>query len=127
MYAGEVNDRATYVRVILYSVKCSVYRGASISGQGRGENDSAKLYIFDDVLYAEDESRTEVTYIPYEEWLALSSKDGYWTLNPCGDDFFVEGECTDKYPKNCKKFRVAGFKRLEAGSRRMWHFEVDGE
>lgn len=126
-YAGEVNDKASYVKTYLHHVKCIVYRGADSSIQGRGETDASKLYIFDDILFAADSSGHEVQYISPEEWQRLSDKTGYWTMSTDGDDFYVDGECPEDYPRKEKKFRIAGIKRLDQGSRRMVHFEVDGE
>lgn len=125
-YVGEVGGRATYVKTYLHNVKCIVYRGASTSMQGRGEGDTSKLYIFDDILYAEGASNTEVSYLPHDEWLKAENKDSYWTLNTAGDDFYVDGECSDAYPRREQKFKIAGFKRLDQGSPRLVHFEVDG-
>lgn len=116
-YVGEVNRRATYVVTYLHNVKCIVYRGVSSSIQGRGEADTSKLYIFDDILYAANEKNEEVQYLPHKEWAVLDDKTGYWTLSPDGEDFYIsDGE----------KFEVKGFKRLDQGSPRLVHFEVDG-
>ena len=123
-YVGEVSGRATYITTYLHNVKCIVYRGVSTPMQGRGENDTSKLYIFDDILFAADENNTEVQYLPYEEWRKLDDKTGYWTLSPEGDDFYYE--VSDFPPHIGKKFKVVGFKRLDQGSPRMVHFEVDG-
>lgn len=126
-YVGEVGGRATYVKTYLHNVKCIVYRGADSSMQGRGENDTSMLYIFDDILYAANESGVEVQYLPYDEWKNLESKDGYWTLSTDGDDFYVDGEFVDELPRKTKKFRIVGLKRLDQGSPRLVHFEVNGE
>lgn len=143
-YVGEVNGRATYVVTYLHNVKCIVYRGASPSSQGRGENDTARLYIFDDILIATNEKGEEVQYKPHEEWSLLENKSGYWTLNHDGDDFFYDCEEQEHTvvgeavagnffagqgiaaPHHGRKFKVIGFKRLDYGSRRIQHFEVDG-
>ena len=126
-YVGEVGGRATYIKTYLHNVKCIVYRGADASTQGRGESDTSRLYIFDDILYAANEAGMEVRYLPYEEWFKLENKAGYWTLSSDGDDFYVDGECSDELPKKTKRFRIKGFKRLDQGSSRLVHFEVDGE
>ena len=126
-YVGEVGGRATYIKTYLHHVKCIVYRGADTSMQGRGESDTSKLYIFDDILYAANEAGKEVQYLPYDEWSQLEDKTGYWTLSAEGDDFYVDGECSGELPTQTKKFRIAGFKRLDQGSPRLVHFEVDGE
>lgn len=142
-YVGEVNRKATYVKTYLHNVKCIVYRGVSTSLQGRGEADTAKLYIFDDILFAANESGKEVQYKPHEEWAKLVDKSGYWTLSPDGDDFFYdmeEGEPTISGQANAgdvfagqgsspnyygKRFKIKGFKRLDQGNPRLIHFEVD--
>ena len=126
-YIGEVGGRATYIKTYLQNVKCIVYLGVGTSTQGRGESDTSMLYIFDDMLYAVNEDGEEVQYMPYEEWLKLEDKAGYWTLNFDGDDFYVKGERIDAIPKKTKKFRIVGFKRLDQGRPRMAHFEVNGE
>lgn len=126
-YVGEVGGRATYVKTYLHNVKCIVYRGTATSMQGRGESDTSKLYIFDDVLFATNDAGKEAQYLPYEEWLKLEDKSCCWTLNTEGDDFYVDGECFEELPKKTKRFRIAGFKRLDQGSPRLIHFEVDGE
>lgn len=144
-YVGEVNRRATYVVTYLHNVKCIVYRGVSPSTQGRGETDTSKLYIFDDVLYAVNEYGEEVQYKPYEEWKLLEDKRGYWTLSHEGDDFYydceeheptVVGEAVvGNYfvgqgvaaPRYGRKYKITGVKRLDYGSPRLVHFEVDGE
>lgn len=144
-YVGEVDGVATYNKTYLHNVKCIIYHGVSTSKQGRGDNDTSKLYIFDDILFAANEAGEEVQYLPYEEWLRLSDKSGYWTLNPNGDDFYydvnenkdtISGETEAgtafagqglSYFSNITKFRIVGFKRLDQGSRRLVHFEVDGE
>lgn len=123
-YVGEVNGRATYQPTYLHNVKCIVYRGISTSNQGRGENDQSKLYIFDDILYAANEKNKEVQYLPHEEWVKLEDKSGYWTLSPDGDDFYFD--VSDSLPHPGKKFKIVGFKRLDQGSPRLVHFEVDG-
>lgn len=122
-YVGEVDDRASYAVTYLHNVKCVSYRGINPTTQGRGEADTAKLYIFDDILYAADTEGNEVQYMVYENWKKLDKKTGYWTLNPDGYDFFYEG---DTLPHTGPKFKVNGFKRLDQGSRRLVHFEVDG-
>jgi len=143
-YVGEVNRRASYAITILHNVRNIVYRGAASSGQGRGEADTSKLYIFDDILFATNEKGEEVQYKPYEEWVKLIDKGKYWTLSPDGDDFYYdidndtptisgsatagaaiagEGNVSTYYGK---KFKVKGFKRLNVGSPRLAHFEVDG-
>lgn len=146
-YVGEVAGVATYATTYLHNVKFIIYRGVSTPVQGRGESDTAKLYIFDDILFAADDSGTEVQYLPHEEWVQLEDKSGYWTLSLDGDDFihevfydiketgstivgeaypgvsFVgEGKAAPHYGT---KFRIKGVKRLKQGSRRLWHFEVD--
>lgn len=117
-YVGEVNGKATYAVYLLHNVRNVAYRGVSFSMQGRGEADTAKLYIFDDILFATDEKGKEAQYMPHEEWKKLSDKSGYWTLSPEGKDF---------YYSDAGKFKVTGFKRCAVGSRRMVHFEVNGE
>jgi hypothetical protein len=143
-YVGEVNGRATYAVTYLHNVRNVVYRGVASSGQGRGEADTSKLYIFDDILFAANEKGEEVQYITHEEWVKLDDKSGYWTLSHDGDDFYYDveeleptvagvavvgnsftGEGTAA-PYHGRKFRVKGFERLDVGSRRLVHFEVDG-
>ena len=124
-YVGEVNGRATYAVTYLHNVKCIAYRGVSSPAQGRGEANTSKLYIFDDILYAANENNREVQYMLYEDWKQLEDKSGYWTLNPEGDDFYYETK-EDHVTPYGRKFKVKGFKRLDQGSPRMVHFEVDG-
>lgn len=116
-YVGEVNGKATHAVYLLHNVRNVAYRGVSFSMQGRGEADTAKLYIFDDILFATNEKGDEVQYMPHEEWKKLDDKSEYWTLSPEGKDFyFCDGG----------KFKVTGFKRCDVGSRRIAHFEVNG-
>lgn len=128
-YVGEVDGRATYAVSYLLNVHCASYRGASSSSQGRGEDDTATLYIFDDILKAVDANGNELRYVPHEDWIGLEQKSGTWTLSPDGDDFFYEIDAEQEIPAaalRSKKFRVLGFRRLKQGSHRMWHFEVNG-
>lgn len=124
-YVGEANGRATYAVTYLHNVRNVVYRGVSSSAQGRGDADTSKLYIFDDILFATNEKGKEVQYKPHEEWVKLTDKSGYWTLSPDGDDFYYDID-HDATTYHGKKFKVNGFKRLDVGSPRLIHFEVDG-
>ena len=143
-YVGEVDRRATYFVSYLSNVKCIIHTGASPSSQGRGERDSATLYIFDRSVIATDASGNELRYIPYDQWACTDDKSGCWTLSPDGDDYFfiADQECATKagIAKSgesfastgraahlpSKRFKINGFSRLKQGSPRMWHFKVVG-
>ena len=133
-YAGEVDRRATYLVSYLSNVKCLVHSGATPSSQGRGERDTATLYIFDRSAIATDASGNELKYIPYEQWACTEDKSGYWTLSPDGDDYFYPADkdadrpcCSGRAaPLPSKRFKINGFSRLKQGSPRMWHFKVVG-
>ncbi len=119
-YVGEVNDEASYQQTTLKFCYCYMNEGTDINAKGRKANDSAKLYIFDDrtLAYAEDCSLR--TYIPYSEWRKLDDKRKYWTISDCGTDYFR------KEDSDCK-LKITGFARKAEGTRRMWHFEVNGK
>lgn len=118
-YVGEVNDVASYEKTVLRRCSCQIHTGANIGSFGREEGDSGKLYIFDFKTKAESTDGKPKSYMPYDQWKSLDDKSPYWTISDKGNDrFSKEGVKI--------QFRIAGFKHLTAGSRRMWHFEVNG-
>lgn len=119
-YIGEVNDEASYQETVLKFCYCYTNEGADLNAQGRKSNDSGKLYIFDDRTVALAEDGSQRTYIPYSEWRKLDDKSKHWTISDCGTDYYR------KAGSDCR-LKITGFARKAVGTRRMWHFEVNGK
>lgn len=117
-YIGEINDVATYQETIFECCYCSCVFGAGIGNHGKNAADSGRLYIFDYKSKAKSINGKVRTFLPYREWLKAKNKDEFWTLSDIGRDFFV---------KDYTEYRIVGFSHKTTGSKRMWHFEVDGE
>ena len=115
---GEIEDRNVYQDTILTSCYCPIDEGTDLTNQGKKSNNSAKLYLFDFKTKAKSVNGSIRTYLPYDKWVKLTDKSKYWTLNPNGDDYFTK--------EGCRKVRIIKFSHKVAGSRRMWHFEVEG-
>lgn len=118
-YIGEVNDEATYQETIFKRCYCPLNEGADLNMQGKKANDSARLYLFDGKTIAVGTDGTERKYLPYSQWKDAEDKTAYWTLSDKGTDYF-------KKSVGNTKLRIVGFSRKKTGTRRMWHFEVDG-
>lgn len=119
-YVGEVNDIATYQETILRHCYCPVSVGASKGLPTRRPSETARLYLFDFKTVAQADNGQRRSYLPYDEWKLLDDKSSYWTLSDRGDDFFVkEGNAT--------RFNIVMVSHKDTGTRRMWHFEVDGK
>lgn len=118
-YIGEVDDEATFQETVLEHCCCPLNEGADLNIQGKKANDSARLYIFDANTTAVSNSGTKRAYLPYAEWLKADDKDRYWTLSDKGTDYF-------KKVGSDTRLRIVGYSRKHTGSKRMWHFEVDG-
>lgn len=118
-YIGEVDDVATYQEAKFVNCYCVVDEGADLNMQGHKANNRGQLYIFDEKTVALSVKGSIMTYKPYQEWLKLSDKRRFWTISDKGTDYFhKEG--------TSQTFRIIGFKHKQTGSKRMWHFEVDG-
>lgn len=118
-YIGEINDVATFQETTLSHCYCTMNEGADLNMQGKKANDSARLYIFDANTVATAADGTMRTFLPYADWIKSENKDLYWTLSDKGEDYFKKAG-TDN------GFRIVGFSHKKAGTRRMWHFEVNG-
>ena len=118
-YVGEINDEASYQETIINRCYCPLNEGADLNKQGKKASDSAKLYIFDVGSVAVTADGTERSYLSYDEWSKLIDKSAYWTLSDKGNDYYLKDGASNK-------LRVVAFSRKKAGSKRMWHFEVDG-
>lgn len=118
-YIGEVDDEAAYQETTLSYCYCPLNEGADLNLQGKKANDSARLYIFDANTVATAADGTKRTFLPHDEWITSDCKGSYWTLSDKGDDYFKKAGAKTR-------LRVVGFSHKKAGSRRMWHFEVDG-
>lgn len=118
-YIGEVNDEAAYQETTLVNCYFPTNEGADLNIQGKKANDSGRLYVFDKCTIAKAQDGTIRTYMPYEQWWKLADKRPYWTLSDKGSDYMK------KLGSNTR-LRVVGFSHKKAGTRRMWHFEVDG-
>ena len=57
--------------------------------------------------------------------LLATDKDHYWTINLEADDLFVKGIYTGTTPPKAA-YKLTKAARYHAGSKRMWHWEVDG-
>lgn len=119
-YIGEVHDKATYQETILTRCYCPLDEGADLNIQGKKPNDSARLYLFDFRTIAKASDGTPRIYLPYSQWKPASNKSAYWTLSDKGTDYFLKSGSSTK-------LRIVGFSHKKAGTRRMWHFEVDGQ
>ncbi len=119
-YIGEVNDRATYQETVLTRCYCPLNEGADLNLQGKKANDSARLYLFDSKTLATAPDGTVRSYLLYSQWREVTDKTPYWTLSDKGTDYF-------KKSVGSTKLRIIGFSHKQAGTRRMWHFEVDGQ
>ena len=120
-YIGEVDDVATYEESVISHCYCIVTEGAALNDQGRKGQDSARLFIFDKGTVATSTNGLRKTYLPYKEWEALKDKSAYWTLHDNGRDYFIKSD------EGGRKFKVTDFRHKKAGSKRMWHFEVNAK
>ena len=118
-YVGEVDDEAVYQETILTGCYCIVKSGVNHNSFGRKENRSGKLYIFDTDTKAASSTGTARSYVPYDVWITLADKSAYWTLSELGLDYFKKA--------GAPELRVVKFSHLVNGTKRMHHFEVDGE
>ena len=119
-YAGEVNDIATYQETILRYCYCPADKGIGNGLHAKKPAETSRLYVFDHKTVAESPEGYRRSYLPYEQWKQMEDKTPYWTLNDCGDDFFVkEGKTA--------RFNIIKFSHKTTGTRRMWHFEVDAK
>lgn len=119
-FVGEVNDVATYQEAVIKHCYCNLDDGVTQSNAGKTTNDTARLYIFKRDAKIVSASGAAMSYLPFEAWMALEDKSGFWTINPNGKDYFVlEGRTS--------RLKVQRFADNEVGSRRVWHFEVDGK
>lgn len=118
-YVGEVDDEAVFQETILTPCYCVVKDGTKRNPNGKSSANSGKLYIFDAETQAKATDGTPRTFVPYETWKDLDNKSAYWTLSDLGFDYFQK--------EGCPKLRVTKFSHLVNGSKRMHHFEVDGE
>ena len=119
-FVGEVNDVATYQEAVIKNCYCNLDDGVASASSGRTTNDTARLYIFKRDAKVVSPDGASMSYLPFEEWAALEDKTGYWTINPNDRDYFVLAGRTNR-------LKVKRFADNEVGSRRMWHFEVDGK
>ena len=117
---GEIDDEVTYQDTILTRCYCPSSNGMELTNQGKKSNNSAKLYLFDYKTEARSVNGSVRKYLPYDEWLKLDDKSRYWTLSEKGDDFFTIKGSTNW-------LRIFKFSHKKAGSRRMWHFEVEAK
>lgn len=118
-FLGEINDVASYQEAVIKHCYCNVDDGVTSSTAGVTTDDTARLYIFKRDAQITASDGTPMRYLPFDEWNNLANKTGYWTLNPNGKDYFVVKGRTNR-------LRIKRFSDKEIGSRRMWHFEVDG-
>lgn len=117
---GEINDEVAYQDTILTHCYCPSSDGVELTNQGKKSNSSAKLYLFDDKTEARSVNGSIRKYLPYEEWLKHTDKSKYWTLSEKGDDLLTIKGSTHR-------LRIFKFSHKKAGSRRMWHFEVEAK
>ncbi len=117
---GEIEDEIAYQDTILSFCYCPSSNGMELTNQGNKSNCSAKLYLFDDKTEARSVNGSIRKYLPYEEWLNVTDKSKYWTLSEKGDDFLTIKGLT-------RRLRIFKFSHKKAGSRRMWHFEVEAK
>lgn len=118
-WIGEVDDKVQYQKVIIKNCYCPINDSVDSSNSLSKASDNVKLYIFKRGTSVQSEKRVKLQYIPYEKWNSLKDKKGYWTINP-GMDYFVRSDRSER-------IKIIGFRDLEAGSQRMWHFEVTGK
>lgn len=119
-YVGEVNDIATYQETILRHCYCTANDGVAHGLHAKRKSETSRLYVFDNKTVAVSPDGVNRTYLPYRQWRELEDKSAYWTLTDNGNDYFV------KQGLNAR-FEVTAFSHKTAGTRRMWHFEVDGK
>lgn len=117
-YVGEINDRATYQETVIERCYCPCGFGAGIDSHGKNSTDNGRLYIFDSKSIAKSREGKIRKFIPYRDWLKSASKDDYWTISDNGRDYFV---------KDNIEYNIIGFSHKQSGTKRMWHFEVDGK
>lgn len=115
-YIGEVNDEALFQESVIRFCYCVWKEGA---GSAKSPSDSAKLYVFDANSIIEDANGKRRTYISPAEWSACSDKGNHFTFSDNGNDYFQF--------ENGEKMFIRSSSHKVAGSRRMWHFEVEGK
>ena len=117
-YAGEVDDEAVYQKTVFKFCYCPLNCGSDNNMQGKKSKNGGRLYIFDENTIALSPEGEKRTYLPYEEWLGCENKTAYWTLSDKETDYLLKAGFSDR-------LKIKSFSHKTAGSRRMWHFEVD--
>lgn len=126
-YIGEINDVATYQPTVISQCCCPSVNGTT---QGLKPNNTATLYVFDVNSKVTSPDGAVRRFIPYDEWLITpdAKKSKYWTLSDRGTDFFTKGRVVHSVRDDvADKFKIVSVQRFEAGSKRMWHWEVVGK
>ena len=118
-FIGEVDDVAAFQETTLLNCYCPLNEGADLNIQGKKANDSGRLYIFDEKTVALSDNGEPRSFLPYDQWKSLDDKSKYWTISDKGTDYFRKNGSS-------LKLRITGFAHKKAGSKRMWHYEVDG-
>lgn len=122
-YMGEDSDgNAMYSAAVLKNVHTHINEGI---GSGDVANDNTRVHIFDDVV------ESEKAFLPHDKWVLLSDteKARFWTLCSEGKDYFSldhEPVHETMLPSNCSLFRIIVVSRRKIGSRRMWHWRIEG-
>ena len=115
-YIGEVDDVAEYQESIIRFCYCTWIEGASSASS---PSDSAKLYVFDANSIVTSPGGTRRTFVPPEEWSDCCGKAMHYTFSDNGNDYFQM--------ETGEKFLIRHYRHMKAGSKRMWHFEVEGK
>lgn len=122
------SGQAIYQAAVLQNVQVIHQEG---EGKSTTLDDEIKVYIFDENYTAVTPSGDYIAYIDFRSWVKMDAEDreGYWTLNPSGQDYIAIGTYTTNDglipdPGDVALFEIKKIARTEIGSFRMWHWEV---
>ena len=116
-YTGEdVNGEAQYLPTLLSFVYVERLRKVSSSGVGLNPEDQVRLFIFDDASIVTAENGVRKSFVTPSVWKDLSADQRVtaWTMQDGKDKLDAGGDT----------YRLTSVERFDAGSRRMWHWEV---
>lgn len=127
-FVDEIDFKPVYEITILKNVMCNIRQGIAPSTRDRNPNDSADLYIFDKNVEATDINGNPKVFMPLEQWNNCEDKGSYWTISTEGRDMFAKGIYLDKVDPTeiSEATEINSALHLDAGSTRMWHWEING-
>lgn len=126
-YIGEEDYKAKYGVTVLHNVSCRATTNSKDSKSGTISGDSVAMYIFLDHVVAKDRQGNVKEYLPFSEWQKSSRKESFWTIRNDEKDCFFKGVCDSLTPIGMSEtFSVSNAVFFNIGSRRNWHWKING-